>query len=161
MADDAYIYDTYCGLYCGACPVLQANERGDEEWIAATAVEWKRKPDDLRCHGCKSEVTAAFCTDCGMRLCAREKGLEFCSECTEYPCEKVTNFRNDDASHHSVILTNLKRIKEIGKEKWLAEQKTLWSCKECGTRFGWYSEKCSKCGAEVYNAVAEEKNLTI
>jgi len=161
MGEKEYVYDTYCGLYCGACPVLMANEREDEEWIAVTAEQWKCKPEDLHCRGCKTEVTAAFCTNCGMRVCAREKGLEFCSECTDYPCEMVTTFRNDNASHHSVIINNLERIKEIGGEKWLEEQKERWSCLQCGTRFGWYTEKCSKCDTEVYNAVAEEKDLSV
>ncbi|MBD3286324.1 DUF3795 domain-containing protein [candidate division WOR-3 bacterium] len=161
MGDKEYVYDTHCGLYCGACPVLMANERGDEEWLQATAKQWKRQPEDLRCLGCKTEITAVFCTGCKMRACAREKGLEFCSECSDYPCEMVKDFRNDDAPHHSVIIKNLERIKEIGGKKWLAEQMERWTCTKCGTRFGWYTEKCEKCGAEVYNAVAEEKDLTV
>ena len=96
-----------------------------------------------------------------MRACAREKGLEFCSECPDYPCETLSSFRNDAAPHHSTIFKNLERIKEIGPEEWLEEQKRRWSCPECGTRFGWYSEKCSDCGAESYNAVSEERDLSI
>ncbi|MBN2378206.1 DUF3795 domain-containing protein [candidate division WOR-3 bacterium] len=161
MGDNEYVYDTYCGLYCGACPILMANEREDTSWLEATASQWKIKPEDLRCRGCKTEVTAAFCADCKMRVCARQKGFEFCSECSDCPCEIVSSFRNDDAPHHSVIIKNLERIKEIGKEKWLAEQKERWACKECGVRFGWFTEKCSKCGAEAYNAKAEENDLVV
>lgn len=161
MKESEYIYDTYCGLNCGACHTLMANERGDEQWINAAAERGNRKPEELRCHGCKTDVTAVYCTNCGMRVCAREKNLEFCSECTDYPCERIKSFRHDQAPHHSAVLKNLERIKEIGREKWLVEQKARWSCTECGTRFGWYSEKCSKCGAELYNAVAEDKDLAV
>ena len=31
-------YDSYCGLYCGACPVLGANERNDQDWIKKTVI---------------------------------------------------------------------------------------------------------------------------
>jgi predicted RNA-binding Zn-ribbon protein involved in translation (DUF1610 family) len=157
--ENQFRYDTYCGLNCGACPVLAANERGDEAWIKATAEQWKKKPEDLRCHGCKTDVTAAFCTNCGMRNCARERGLEFCVECDEYPCDKISAFRNDDASHHSVVFTNLAIIKDKGVEAWLASDAKRWACPECGTRFYWYSEKCEECGAVLYNAVKQEKYL--
>lgn len=154
-------YDTYCGLNCGACPVLGANERGDDEWIKKAAEMEGSKPEDLRCLGCKTNVTAMFCTDCGMRLCAREKGLEFCFECDEYPCKRIEDFRNDQWAHHSVIFTNLRDIKEKGIDAWREEQKARWSCKTCGTRFYWYSEKCSKCDAKLYNSKDEEKDLDI
>jgi len=160
MSDD-YVYDTYCGLNCGACQTLMANEQGDKQWLEAAAKQRNVEPEDLRCYGCKTEVTAVYCTNCRMRACAREKGLEFCSECPDYPCETLSSFRNDAAPHHSTIFKNLERIKEIGPEEWLEEQKRRWSCPECGTRFGWYSEKCSDCGAESYNAVSEERDLSI
>ena len=158
--DEEFVYDTYCGLNCGACHMLIANEEKNEQWLAATAEKQNRKLEDMRCHGCKTDITAIFCANCGMRMCAREKNLEFCSECSDYPCQKIKSFRNDDAPHHSAIIKNLERIRAIGKQKWLVEQRERWSCAECGTRFGWYSEKCSKCGAELYNAVAEEKDMS-
>jgi ribosomal protein S27AE len=154
-------YDTYCGLNCGACPILGANERGDEEWIKKAAESEPCKPEDLRCQGCKTDVTAIFCTDCEIRLCAREKGVEFCHECTDFPCETISNFRNDRHPHHSVIFKNLRTIKGKGLEVWLAKEKKRWSCKKCGARFYWYSEKCSECGAELYNAIKEERNLDV
>ena len=154
-------YDTYCGLNCGACAVLGANERGDEEWLEKTAESEPCKPDGLRCHGCKTEVTAMFCTDCGMRLCARKKGIEFCNECKEFPCETIKSFRNDKHSHHSVIFKNLRTIREKGVLAWLEEEGGRWSCPQCGTRFYWYSKKCSGCGADLYDCVKEEKELDI
>ncbi|TKJ44407.1 hypothetical protein CEE36_01305 [candidate division TA06 bacterium B3_TA06] len=152
-------YDTYCGLNCGACAVLVANERADEEWIKKAAEMEKCKPEDLRCMGCKTDVTAVFCADCGMRLCAREKGVEFCFECDSYPCKTISDFRSDDLPHHSVVFKNLKDIKEKGLEAWLAEQTTRWSCQTCGTRFTWYDENCKGCGTKLYNCKDEDKDL--
>lgn len=154
-------YDTYCGLNCGACPVLGANERGDEEWLKKAAESEPCKIEDIRCHGCKTDVTAMFCTDCEIRLCAREKGLEFCNQCLEFPCKTITEFRNDRHPHHSVIFKNLRTIHEKDVEVWLAEEEVRWSCKNCGTRFYWYSKECPECGAELYNSVKEEEDLLI
>jgi len=149
-------YDTYCGLYCGACPVLLANETGTVE---RRAVEWNMKPGELRCLGCRSEMTAVFCTDCVIRPCARDRGITSCCDCSEYPCELLRNFRADEHPHHSVILKNLARIKEKGPDAWLEEQKHRWSCPVCGARFTWYDDRCPECGAETYDCRAEELDL--
>ena len=152
-------YDSYCGLNCGACPVGIANELDDSEAVRRMASEWGMDPSDLTCSGCKTDRTAVFCTDCGMRLCAREKKLEFCFQCDVFPCNKITAFRNDDAPHHSVVFSNLAKIRELGYETWLKNEAARWSCPECGERFGWYSETCAKCGKKLYNSVLEEKEL--
>lgn len=150
------IYDSYCGLYCGACPVIVANELGEVE---KRAVEWQMKPEELRCFGCRSETIAVFCTDCGMRLCARNRGMGSCCECNEYPCEILKNFRADEHPHHSTVLKNLETIREKGLDAWLEEQRDRWSCPVCGARFAWYDAKCGGCGAALYDCRAEERNL--
>jgi hypothetical protein len=37
-----YRYDTVCGLYCGACDVLLANEKHE---VASLAKAWDMKPE--------------------------------------------------------------------------------------------------------------------
>ncbi|UCE26796.1 MAG: DUF3795 domain-containing protein [Candidatus Coatesbacteria bacterium] len=151
-----YRYDTYCGLYCGACPVLVANQRGTVDELAE-----KREMDaaDLVCAGCKSGTRKAPRADCEFALCALEKGVESCVECDEYPCENLIGFRDDERAHHSVVTRNLDRLGEVGLEAWLAEQDERWKCGACGTRFTWYDEKCPDCGAETYDSRAEEKDI--
>ncbi|MCK5115264.1 MAG: DUF3795 domain-containing protein [Candidatus Aegiribacteria sp.] len=154
-------YDTYCGLNCSACPVGMANQQEDEKLIREMANDWDRNPEDLRCDGCKTSVNASFCTDCQIRRCARKRGVEFCIECEIFPCEIITQFRNDDASHHSVIFRNLELIRKLGVKTWLDTEEKRWSCKECGSRFNWYTETCDDCGTSLYNAVSEEKHLEV
>ncbi len=153
-------YDSYCGIFCGACRVMGANERGDTEWLEKFAAEHKCTLEDLNCHGCKSAQADICCADCDTRTCARAKGVEFCIECAEYPCQELSDFRNDKYAHHSTIFKNLAAIKEMGVEAWLAEEKKRWACPQCGERFYWFSEKCARCGAELYNATREEPDLT-
>jgi hypothetical protein len=154
-------HDAYCGLNCGACPVGRANESGDTDLLAKMAEDWGRNAGDLICEGCKAEITADFCSRCGMRLCAREKGLEFCIECSDYPCWVLSAFRNDDAPHHSMVLRNLEQIRNLGVEGWLEAQAARWSCPVCGKRFGWYDETCEGCGGKLYNSVSEEMDLGV
>ncbi len=150
-------YDSYCGLYCGACAVLIANR---EENLEEKAQEWNMDPADLRCAGCKSDETSIYCMDCDIRECAENKKVDFCFQCAEYPCERLIGFRNDKYAHHSIILKNLETIKEGGAQRWLDEQELRWTCPECGTKFSWYDEACKTCGSTLYNSVAEEKDIS-
>jgi len=151
-----YRYDSYCGLYCGACPVLVANENGT---VKERAMEWGKKPQDLRCHGCKSGVNCVFGKDCYFKECAESKKLEFCSECEDYPCEKLLEFVSDKSAHHSIVAVNLGRIREVGVVGWIEEQRSRWSCPACDAKFTWYDSTCSNCGAELYNCRHEERDL--
>lgn len=152
-------YDAYCGLNCGACPVGLANELNDDEALEKMAEEWGVKREDVVCSGCKTDTVAPFCAGCEMRVCAMEKGLEFCSQCDLFPCKAITDFRNDKMPHHSVIFENLKEIEKNGVEAWLEAEERKWSYTECNTRFAWYSETCSNCGAKLFNAVDQEKEI--
>jgi hypothetical protein len=153
----AFRYDTYCGLYCGACPVLVANETGQ---LAETARKWDMKPEELVCGGCKSGVECVYCRSCRLKACAQDKQIESCVECAEYPCLQLIDFRNDSHPHHSAVLGNLSRIRKIGVRNWLTEQKTRWSCSMCGTRFTWYDETCAQCGSRLYNCRSEDDELS-
>ncbi len=152
-------YDTYCGLNCGACPVGLANEREDENTLKSMAEQWGVQREEVNCTGCKTQTIAPFCARCEMRVCAREKGLEFCSQCIDFPCRTITAFKNDKAPHHSPILKNLEEIEKEGIEAWLKKEEKRWSCSGCGARFTWYNETCSECGEELFDAVKEEKDL--
>lgn len=149
-------YDSYCGLYCGACDTLQANKEGR---VNELALARKRKLDEVSCHGCKTTVNAIFCRNCAIRSCAMNKKVEYCFQCHDYPCQKLVDFRQDRYSHHSVILQNLEMIQRLGVENWLSAQEKRWSCPGCRTAFTWYKQKCDNCGAELYDCRAEEKDM--
>ena len=149
-------YDTFCGLYCGACDVLQANKRGSVE---ALAQAWEMEPAALRCQGCKSQVNAVYCVDCDVKACARERRVGFCFQCNEYPCDRLVSFRKDDHAHHSIVLQNLDQIRRLGLEPWLVQQRARWSCPQCGTEFAWYDRACSVCACEVSNCEEEEEHI--
>ena len=151
-----YRYDTHCGLYCGACAVLLANQ---QDRLRHAAAEWEMQTEQLRCGGCKSDTHCVYCVDCEIKRCAEGKQVEFCVECAEYPCPRIVAFRNDRHPHHSIVLHNLEAIRTLGMARWLATRKERWSGPSCGAPFSWYDETCDRCGHRLYNCVAEEKDL--
>ncbi len=152
-------YGAYCGLYCGACAVLVATERGEVAKLLENEEAAEYTVEQLTCRGCKTDVLACFCTDCEIRLCARERGVAFCCDCDDYPCEHNKAFQADKYAHHSVVLKNLEAIREGGADTWLAAQSDRWKCPSCGARFTWYDKKCDECSAELYDCRAEERDL--
>jgi len=139
-------YDTYCGLYCGACDTMLANENGT---VTSLARSWKREPEDLICYGCKSSRVAKWCEKCGIRVCAIEKHVENCGDCTDFPCPRLQQFATDRSPHHHAVIENSKEAKRTGIQGWLEQQRVRWTCPQCGTRFSWYKRKCATCGARL------------
>ena len=145
--------DGYCGLFCGACPVMIANQKGE---VDALAARLDMPAEDVVCFGCKGNRTASFCTGCKIRTCTQERGFDFCFRCDELPCEPYVDFRDDERyPYHLATPANLERIASIGVAAWLEEQDARWRCPECGERFAWRDETCSQCGGVVPNYRAD------
>jgi hypothetical protein len=143
----------YCGLYCGACPVLLASENGELE---ALAQSFKMSADDLRCYGCKSDTVAVFCRECKMKNCAQQKQYEFCHQCADLPCQDLITFTNDERyPYHPLVLKNLAAIRQHDLDAWLQAQDQRWRCSVCGTKFAWRDEVCRKCGEPVASYKAD------
>jgi hypothetical protein len=151
-ANIKFSIDTYRGLYCGACGVINAVEKGT---LDAFALKWDSTSEKMECHGCKSDHVAEFCNNCKIRNCAIEKGVDFCIECRDFPCETMQAFFENNSAHPKIHFSNLERIKEAGLDVWLTEQKARWSCKACGTKFHFDETTCTQCGEKLYNLVDE------
>jgi hypothetical protein len=105
---------SYCGIACTACPVYWATIEPDpgrqtrlRAAIASTAQAehgMDMETDDVTdCLGCASETGRLLpsCLQCGVRSCARVRGLENCAACFDYPCARLrTVFMIDPAAKH-------------------------------------------------------------
>jgi hypothetical protein len=127
--DERFALVGTCGLYCGACPHFLAEQ-----------------PACQGCHG-SPEAMHPWCAECGIRACAGEKGLLHCAECPEYPCEKTASFHCGER-HHQDAAAGLARLKAVGPELWLDQERERWTC-TCGTSFSWYQGLCYTCGETV------------
>ena len=74
------------------------------------------------------------------------KAIDFCVECSDYPCQEIRNFQSVMA-HRLELWKSQARIKEAGWEQWYREMAEHYSCPECGAINSAYDRKCRKCGA--------------
>ncbi|MDY0354281.1 MAG: DUF3795 domain-containing protein [Sedimentisphaerales bacterium] len=112
-----------CGLFCGACGA-----------------------DD--CDGCLSERIDEYVRQCRFRVCTRNKGLDFCCHCEDYPCSDLAAFMGDKWPHHWTMEPNLEFIRSQGVAQWLEAQRREWLCPKCGAEIVWYQKQCP-CGQEL------------
>lgn len=71
------------------------------------------------CEGCRSG--RCLLGDCSVQRCVKERGVDFCFECGEFPCDR-TGF---SGMPHARWLTNNRRMREMGLAgymEWLAGQ---------------------------------------
>ena len=136
----------YCGLYCGACSFKLTVDDAERAHVMSLPARYdKAKEAELEaCPGCRGEATACAADPCKIRACARTRGLTHCGLCAEFPCSILSAFANDGVPHHGETLGNLKRLREVREEAWLAEQRERWTC-SCGTRRSWYLRDCPSC----------------
>ncbi len=81
----------YCGYNCALCAA-----RSDDPAVREKLVDgWRRlfghqhyTAENVKCDGCLSSGQVAD-QACQARPCAREKGVESCAFCQEFPCDKM------------------------------------------------------------------------
>ncbi len=124
-----------CGLDCFNC-VFHLATREDEPALRATRAYHERTGvplEAIRCLGClgcrahggqpplhqhflnRSEPCPAF-------ACSSQRGLNFCYECDDFPCEHLQPYADRAGKlPHNTKVFNLCLIKKMGLEQW-AEQ---------------------------------------
>jgi len=124
---------TYCGLYCELCAeraripqaarTLQAamTEEGWPFWGPSTpgfSEFWaflEKLGSGPGCPGCRA---GGGYPECQIRVCARERGLEVCSRCIDFPCEHIESV----AAAYPTLIADNRRMKAVGLEQWILEQ---------------------------------------
>ena len=133
-----------CGIHCGECFAFKGGDisehskrlkgsLGNFDVYAERFVELLEEPvfmkypafkemlayfSEAKCSGCRNEQCKLF-KDCRVRACSEKKGVDFCFECDEFPCNN-TGF-DEHLNKRSVAIN--KRIKEIGVEAYYEEVK--------------------------------------
>lgn len=129
-------YVAYCGPYCELCAhrnripqqahQLQKSlhEEGMDNWYQyvpemkdkfPTFWQFLKKLASLDCT-CR---TGGGPSDCKIRQCAKQRRVETCPQCKEYPCMLIQSL----AEHYPTLIQDGKRLQKIGLEKWVKEQK--------------------------------------
>ncbi|MCX8123614.1 MAG: DUF3795 domain-containing protein [Spirochaetes bacterium] len=114
-----------CGLDCFNCPMYQALT--NEELRNKIAKSMNIPEEKAVCQGCRNEKgTIGFMNmqkPCSVYACAQGKGISFCYECDDFPCDNLHPYA-DKASQvpHNTKVFNLCLIKKMGLEKWALEK---------------------------------------
>ncbi len=89
-----------CGLDCSICEAYVATQANDQAALERIAAKWRvdfKAPgitaENILCDGCMAGGrTIGHCAECGIRLCALERGVENCSACPDYGCDQLSGF---------------------------------------------------------------------
>jgi hypothetical protein len=110
-----------CGIDCFNCEVFESNLT--EENRARFSAAFKLAPEAVACKGCRaSDGCRLHWGKCDTLDCVKDKGIEFCHECTEFPCAMLCPSAESAQRYpHNLKLYNLCRIKLLGLEKWAKE----------------------------------------
>jgi len=78
-----------CGIHCGLCPLNIAIT--DTKMKEQLSVRLNLPAEKVTCTGCRSidGHCPVIGEQCATWVCVKGKGLEFCSECAEFPCVKL------------------------------------------------------------------------
>ena len=131
---------TYCGLYCGLCELflgVVSEHAGElQRMIKFFGLNAEILNEDAETYGAFARVLEALklrvtgvqpCGEgcdlypvCKIRPCAKERGVETCAFCDDFPCSIISpvmeKFGTTEALH---------RQKELGLQAWADEQAAL------------------------------------
>ena len=111
-------YTAPCGIDCFNCEVFYKNITDESVDFLSKFMPIDKKK--VACRGCREEEGRhmLFCT-CEGYECATKKGLDFCYQCDEFPCERFQPSANGaDKYPHNIKMYNLMRIKKVGLKEW-------------------------------------------
>jgi len=84
----------YCGLVCSDCAALLATQINDTEKLKALALEWYGEENNSTLCICDGCTTAGrknkHCSECGVHICASDRGVVNCAHCPDYACATLT-----------------------------------------------------------------------
>jgi len=135
-----------CGLYCEACTLFIATKE-DPARLKGLAKRFQLSEEAVTCYGCRSAKRGPYCEKCKMFSCAAERGIDFCVECGEYPCDDLQQFQSE-RPHRIELWNDLAQIKARGYEHWIKDVRGKYTCPQCRTINSAYDSKCRKCGEE-------------
>jgi len=110
---------------CFNCPAYRANEDMN---IRADISEKLNLPIEAsKCKGCRhAGGTILFLGDkrpCNIYSCTNEKGITYCFECVEFPCDNLHPYADKATERpHNTKLFNLCLIKKMGVDQWAKEK---------------------------------------
>ena len=91
---------SYCGITCSECDAYLATQAKDTRELERVAAAWSEayKTDipaaAIMCDGCLATEgpLSSYCSECGIRACAIDRGVTSCAHCEDYGCDTLEGF---------------------------------------------------------------------
>ena len=114
-----------CGLDCETCEIRLAphdanTAEGVMKWFRSMG--WLKEDEGMDevierrmyCTGCHSSRETHWSSDCWiLTCCVDDRGLNNCSECDQFPCERLVTWSQENDSYRAAFDT-LKRLHTSG-----------------------------------------------
>lgn len=116
-----------CGMNCMVCYVHLKN----------------KKP----CKGCLGEDTDKpdRCKNCAIKNCTISKGLEYCYECSDFPCKSIKNLEKSYKTRYQTsLLANSEFVKRNGLIPFMENEREKWLC-TCNGVISLHDRFCTEC----------------
>jgi 3-methyladenine DNA glycosylase AlkD len=105
---EAMLKKGFCGDVCELCPRYTATQSGDPNRLNAVAGLYRRlgwrdesvTPVELLCFGCTETPSCVL----GVRECARERKVDHCGVCGDYPCSRIDRAFELSARYEALCL---------------------------------------------------------
>jgi hypothetical protein len=112
-----------CGLACFACALHLARYHPALETIISSTFGMPQEM--ISCKGCRDEggKCGHLPMPCRVYPCAQEKGIEFCHECSDFPCDYLHPYADRaDMLPHNTKVFNLCLMKKMGLDAWAKDK---------------------------------------
>jgi hypothetical protein len=136
-----------CGLYCGVCGIYASHRDQNMKLKEKLAAAYGVSAQEIRCQGCLSNEPFMYCRLCPIKSCTTEKGYDGCHQCAEFPCQRVSEFPQEEGKR--VILRSVPQRREMGTEKWVAAEEARYRCSSCQSQLFRGSKRCPNCKTPV------------
>jgi hypothetical protein len=111
-----------CGIDCIHCEFFHTS--GQVALWERVASQLGTTAEKVACLGCRKQGGCSVHRDCATLACVTEKGLDSCGDCAEFPCRKLQPLAaRADKVPHNLKVYNLCRIRQVGKDAFLAESR--------------------------------------
>ena len=110
-----------CGIDCFNCPMYAARE--NDKLRSMIAKNMNLTFEDAVCNGCRNQkgMCSAHSLEepCSVYKCIEKKGLNFCFECTDFPCDFLHPYADQSSLRpHNTKVFNLCLMKKMGVDEW-------------------------------------------
>jgi hypothetical protein len=114
-----------CGIECGVCELYTCR---DNLQLYSALLSKGIPEDKIPCEGCR--IVRGNCPvisgKCETFVCRTEKGLDFCYDCTDFPCSMLNpSADRADVLPHNLKVFNLCTIKSKGIDTFIEESSLI------------------------------------